>query len=159
MLSRVLGGGKSEKGKKQKKGGLRINCGLILLFFSRFSRPKDCGGSLIDIILFYIIFLQLTFSLTSSISQPYKDLRMTPLAPGLNGLTRTCVREPVYKCTTFYRITSAELHKCSRKSASAGAIGCTKNNQPMGVTVHLHCVESFEGLLQRCRRERSCSEF
>ena len=27
------------------------------------------------------------------------------------------------------------------------AIGCTKNYQPIGVTVHSHCVESFEGLL------------
>ena len=38
------------------------------------------------------------------------------------------------------------------------AIGCTKNYQPKGVTVHLHCVESFEGLLQRHRRGRGCSE-
>ena len=30
------------------------------------------------------------------------------------------------------------------------AIGCTKNYQPIGVTVHSHCVESFEGLLQSC---------
>ena len=30
--------------------------------------------------------------------------------------------------------------------------------QPIGVTVHSHCVESFEGLLQRCRRGRGCSE-
>ena len=36
---------------------------------------------------------------------------------------------------------------------SADAIGCTKNYQPIGMTVHLHSVESFEGLLQRCRRE------
>ena len=33
-----------------------------------------------------------------------------------------------------------------------------KNCQPIGVTVHSHCVESFEGLLQRCRRGRGCSE-
>ena len=39
------------------------------------------------------------------------------------------------------------------------AIGCTKNYQPIGVTVHSHCVESFEGLLQRCRRGRGCSGF
>ena len=37
-------------------------------------------------------------------------------------------------------------------------IGCTKNHQPIEVTVHSHCVESFEGLLQRCRRGRGCSE-
>ena len=35
----------------------------------------------------------------------------------------------------------------------SAAIGCTKNYQPIGVTVHSHCVESFEGLLLRCRRE------
>ena len=31
------------------------------------------------------------------------------------------------------------------------ALGCTKNFQSIGVTVHSHCVESFEDLLQRCR--------
>ena len=36
----------------------------------------------------------------------------------------------------------------------SAAIGCTKNCQPIGVTVHSHCVESFKGLLQRCRRGR-----
>ena len=40
----------------------------------------------------------------------------------------------------------------------SAAIGCTKNYQPIGVTVHSHCVESFGGLLQRCRRGRGCSE-
>ena len=38
------------------------------------------------------------------------------------------------------------------------AIGCTKNSQPIGVTVHSHCVESFGGLSQRCRRGRGCGE-
>ena len=33
-------------------------------------------------------------------------------------------------------------------SPALGCQGCTKNYQP----VHSHCVESFEGLLQRCRR-------
>ena len=37
-------------------------------------------------------------------------------------------------------------------------IGCTKNYQPIGLTVHSHCIESFEGLLQQCRRRRGCSE-
>ena len=32
------------------------------------------------------------------------------------------------------------------------SIGCLDNYHPIGVTVHSHCVESFEGLLQRCRR-------
>ena len=40
-----------------------------------------------------------------------------------------------------------------RKKSKLSAIGCTKNYQPIGMTVHLHSVESFEGLLQRCRRE------
>ena len=42
----------------------------------------------------------------------------------------------------------------------SAVIGCTKNctKKPIGVTVHSHCVESFEGLLQRCRRGRGCSE-
>ena len=34
----------------------------------------------------------------------------------------------------------------------SAAIGCTKNYQPIGVTVN------FEALLQRCRRGRGCSE-
>ena len=37
------------------------------------------------------------------------------------------------------------------------AIGCTKNYQQIRLTVHSHCVESFEDLLQRCRRGRGCS--
>ena len=40
---------------------------------------------------------------------------------------------------------------------SAG-IGCTKNYQQIEVTVYSHCVERFEGLLQRCRRGSGCSE-
>ena len=32
------------------------------------------------------------------------------------------------------------------------AICCTKNDQPIGENVHSHCAESFEGLLQRCKR-------
>ena len=38
------------------------------------------------------------------------------------------------------------------------AFGCTKSYQPIGVTVHTHCIESFEGLLQRCWWGRGCSE-
>ena len=38
------------------------------------------------------------------------------------------------------------------------AIGCMKNYQPIGVTVHSHCVDGFEGLLKRCRRGRGCSK-
>ena len=41
----------------------------------------------------------------------------------------------------------------------SAAIGCTKNYQPIGVSVHSHCVESFEGLLQQCRRGRGCSKY
>ena len=39
--------------------------------------------------------------------------------------------------------------KISRKFANShsGAIGCTKNYKPIGVTVHSRCVESFKGLL------------
>ena len=40
----------------------------------------------------------------------------------------------------------------------SAAIGCTKNCTPIGVTVHSLWVESIEGLLQRCKRERGCSE-
>ena len=40
----------------------------------------------------------------------------------------------------------------------SAAIGFTKNYQPIGVTVHSHCLESSEGLVQRCRRGRGCIE-
>ena len=40
----------------------------------------------------------------------------------------------------------------------SAAICCTKNYQPIGVTVHSNCVESFEDLLQRCRRGWGYSE-
>ena len=39
----------------------------------------------------------------------------------------------------------------------SAAIGCTKNYKPLGVTVHSHCVDSFKGLLQQCKRGRGCS--
>ena len=34
----------------------------------------------------------------------------------------------------------------------SAAIGCTKNT--IGVTVHSHCIESFESLLRRCRQRK-----
>ena len=43
-------------------------------------------------------------------------------------------------------------------ATSPSPIGCTKNYQSIGVTVNSHCVESFEGRLQRCRWGRGCSE-
>ena len=55
--------------------------------------------------------------------------------------------------------------KNSRKFATipSPALGCYwlyKNYKPMDVTVHSHCDESFESLLQRYRRyRRYCSEF
>ena len=61
-------------------------------------------------------------------------------------------------CVFFSRILESLLPLPRHHSA---AIGCTKNYQPIGVTIHSHCVESFEaleGLLQRCRRGRGCSE-
>ena len=54
-------------------------------------------------------------------------------------------------CVFFPRILES-LPPLPRQHSAA--IGCTKNYQPIGVTVHSHCVESFEGLLQRCRRGR-----
>ena len=37
------------------------------------------------------------------------------------------------------------------------AIGCSEIGRPIGVTVHSHCVDSFKGLLQQCKRGRGCS--
>ena len=59
-------------------------------------------------------------------------------------------------CVFFPRILESLPPLLCQHSA---AIGCTKNYQPIGMIVHLYCVESFEGLLQRCRRERACSEY
>ena len=53
-------------------------------------------------------------------------------------------------CVFFPRILES-LPPLPRQHSAA--IGCTKNYQPIGMTVDLHSVESFEGLLQRCRRE------
>ena len=36
--------------------------------------------------------------------------------------------------------------------------GCTINDQPIGITVHSHCVECFEGLLQRWRLAVNCEK-
>ena len=64
----------------------------------------------------------------------------------------------------IYRVFIVFYPKNSRKFATAfprqhsAALVCIKNYQPIGVTVHSHCVESFEDLLQRCRRGRGCSE-
>ena len=47
-------------------------------------------------------------------------------------------------------------------TSSSPALGCfwlcKKNYQTIGVAVYSLCVESFEGLLQRCRLGRGCSE-
>ena len=60
----------------------------------------------------------------------------------------------------LYRYTGCSLNIVffSRilESLHSAAIGCTKRYQPIGLTVHSHCVE---GLLQRCKRGRGCSGF
>ena len=60
------------------------------------------------------------------------------------------------KYWVFFPRTLKSLPPLTRQHSAA--IGCTKNYQQIEVTVHLHSVESFEGLLQRCRRGRSCNE-
>ena len=49
-------------------------------------------------------------------------------------------------CVFFPRILESVPPLPRQHSA---VIGCTKNDQPIGETVHSHCVESFEGLLAR----------
>ena len=59
-------------------------------------------------------------------------------------------------CSFFPRIRESLLPLPRQHSA---AIVCTKNYQSIGVTVHSHFVENFEGLLQRrYLRGRGCSE-
>ena len=60
------------------------------------------------------------------------------------------------KYCVFFRIILESLPPLPHQHSAAS--GCTKNYQLIGVTIHSHCVESFEGLLQRCRRGRGCSE-
>ena len=67
---------------------------------------------------------------------------------------RVCYRVFIKYCV-FPRILESLPPLPRRHSA---AIGCTKNYQPIGVTVRSHCVESCEGLLQRWRRGRGCSK-
>ena len=53
-------------------------------------------------------------------------------------------------------IKNCVFSKNSRKSLprqNSAAIGSTKNYQPIGGTVHSHCVDSFEGLLAMLARE------
>ena len=66
---------------------------------------------------------------------------------------------PLYQCSTgcslnivFFPRILESLPPLPRQPSAA--IGCTKNYQPIGVTVHSLCDESFEGLLQPCRRGR-----
>ena len=47
---------------------------------------------------------------------------------------------------------------CHLSLASCRLLLVVKNYQSIGVFVHSHCVKSFNGLLQWCRRERGCSE-
>ena len=56
----------------------------------------------------------------------------------------------------FFFFKNSRLSPLPRQHSAA--IGCTKKYQPIGMTVHSHCVESFEILLQRCRRGRGCSK-
>ena len=60
------------------------------------------------------------------------------------------------KYCVFFQEFSKYLPPLPRQHSAA--IGCTKNYQPIGVTAFSHCVESLEGLLQRCRRGRGCSK-
>ena len=50
-------------------------------------------------------------------------------------------------CGFFFQEFSKVCHLSLAQHLAA--IGCTKNYQPIGVTVHSHCVVSFGGLLQR----------
>ena len=54
----------------------------------------------------------------------------------------------------LYRVFIFKNSRRFATSLSPAAIGCTKNYQPIRVTVHSYCIKSFEGLLQRCRRGR-----
>ena len=64
----------------------------------------------------------------------------------------------MYRVCIKYCIFFQEFSKvCDLSLASTQLLSVVqKNHQPKGVTVHSHCVESFEG--QRCRRGRGCSE-
>ena len=75
------------------------------------------------------------------------------------------------QCTVFVWMHVHCVHwiLCFLPSPASAAIGCTKNYQPIGVSVYSHCVErmnllynkfiveSFAGLLQWWRRGRGCS--
>ena len=71
-------------------------------------------------------------------------------------LIRTIIRTGCSLNIVFFSRIVESLPPLPRHHTAA--IGCTKNYQPLGGYVHSHCVESFVGLLQRCRRGSGCSE-
>ena len=79
------------------------------------------------------------------------SVRKDVCSSSLNSVYRVFIKY----CVFFSRIFES-LPPLPRQHSAA--FGCTKIQQPIGVTVHSHCVESFEGLLKRCRRWRGCSE-
>merc|ERR1711911_125031 len=86
----------------------------------------------------------------------HKNVTMTlswNIIPNAGNLPR--YRVFIKYCGFFSRILES-LPPLPRQHSTS--IGCKKNYQPIGLTVHSHCVESFEGLLQRCRRGRGCGE-
>ena len=61
----------------------------------------------------------------------------------INSCTN-CVVQGVYEKLCFFPRILESLPPLPRQDSAA--VGCTKNYQPIGVTVHSHCVESFEGI-------------
>ena len=82
----------------------------------------------------------------------------------LNKVTLTRSKSPLTDYFHKYRvfIKYCVFANNSRKFAISfsSALGCylLYKKQPIGEAVHPHCVESFEGLLQRYWRGRGCSE-
>ena len=97
--------------------------------------------------------LTATISVSPQQQHPYENTEVNKHSGSIHLQISKEYRVFIKYCVFFSRILESSPPLPRQHSA---AIGCTKNYQPIGVTVHSHCVETFEGLLQRFSRGRGC---
>ena len=115
----------------------------MMPFYKNIYSPMKYGGSVQKLVMQSRNAKSIIFSFHPS--PPPPPFPLFAFIPVIQGVHKYCVFQRILK----------SLPPLPRHSA---VIGCTKNYQPIGVTVHSYCIESFEGLLQRCRQGRGCSE-
>ena len=121
------------------------NLSKVLLEFKFVYEPNKClsvgraVGRLVGQLVILSVIISLKGSFNSMLLYLSKCFTFLPTGYSLNIVF------------FFSRILQNLLPLPQQHSA---AICCTKNSQPIRVTVHSHCIESFEGLIQRCKRRR-----